>query len=93
MEILENMEGQWGAFLPPSYHSNTTPVCRESQRNGKSGKKGKYAFKVASGFEEKQINHKHLNIRIGGNHAKKNRNQRLTGHLPTFNTIAWDLRS
>lgn len=49
MEILGNMEGQWG---PPSYHSNVTPVCRESQRNGKLGKKGKYAFKVASGFEE-----------------------------------------
>lgn len=54
MEILGNMEGQWGAFPYPSYCSNATLIDRESWRNEKWDKRGKYAFKVASGFEEKQ---------------------------------------
>ena len=53
MEVLRNMEGQWEASPHPSYCSNSTLIDRESQRNGKWDKKGKYAFKVAPGFEEK----------------------------------------
>lgn len=48
------MESQWEAFPYPLYGSIATPIDRESWRNEKWDKRGKYAFKVASGFEEKQ---------------------------------------
>jgi hypothetical protein len=45
--------------------------------------------KTKKGEYRGKINHRQLDCRIGVNDAeKKKRNQRLTGRLQTFNTIA-----
>lgn len=71
MEILKNMEGQWEAFPHPSYSSNSTLIDRESQRNGKNGiRKGSMPSRLHLALKRKMSSW-HLNIRIGGNSAKK----------------------
>lgn len=40
VEILGNVEGQWGAFPHPSCYSSATLTDKESQRNGNEMRKG-----------------------------------------------------